>query len=738
MNELLKQQLKKSFGEEFHYDNLSDEVKSFIAQVDASYDNFKQENLLLDSTLNTLYKELNEANRNVIARNNDLYELLQRRSNDLMRQTEEVDRAYNLLNQYREAIDSSLILTITDPEGNITYVNDNFCKISGYSLEEAIHHSHNIIRHPNTTSEYYKKLWATIKNKKVWTSTIRNRKKDGSTYYVSINIIPFLDIEGNIVQYVSIQEDVTAKILSQQKLKAEKERTSIIFNHQESAVIISSKKSGIIEANQSFYNLFGFKDIPDFKEKHICICELFQAEKGYLKQSTPERYWAEDIFENPHHVHRARMFNHLGELCTFRVQSRYIDLDDETSILSTFTDITESEKLRIQAEEAQQAKSEFLANMSHEIRTPLNGIFGFLQLLGATELKPMQQEYVNIAQGSMETLIGVINNILDFSKIESGKIKMNQVVVNIHHLFESIYEIFLPVAQGKNIHYSLKIDPDIYTSLKTDEQHIRQILQNFINNALKFTPEYGSVSVYVQLISTENDTQRIKISVKDTGIGILERNLKTIVQPFSQADSSTTRKFGGTGLGLSISKSLIELLGGEMDIVSSEGRGSIFSFEIDTTISNLSQQHRYEEDSVCVEPSSTSLEHSSDFKNEKTLNILIVEDYEVNQMFIGMLLNNYHKITYDFANNGKEAIHMLKKNTYDIILMDINMPVMNGCDATVVIREELKLDIPIIALTANALEGDEEKFLNIGMDGYLAKPLEIAKIDTLLKKYRPC
>lgn len=738
MNELLIQQLKNSFGEAFHTDDLSDEVKSFIAQVEASYADFTKENVLLDNMLNTLYKELNEANRNVIKRNNDLYELLQRRSNDLTLQTEEAERAHNLLNQYQQAMDSTLILTITDPEGKITYVNDNFCKISGYSFEEAISHSHNIIRHPDTTPEFYKMLWKTIKNKKVWKSTIRNLKKDGSTYYVSINIIPFLDIEGNIIQYVSIQEDITEKILNQQKLKAEKERTSIIFNHQESAVIISNKKSGIIEANQSFYTLFGFKDFYDFKKKHTCICELFQVEEGYLKQSTPERYWAEDIFENPHKVHRARIFNSVGELSTFRVHSRYIDLDDEKSILSTFTDITESEKLRIEAEEAKQAKSEFLANMSHEIRTPLNGIFGFLQLLEATDLQPMQQEYVNIAQGSMETLIGMINNILDFSKIESGKLEMQNVVVNTHHLFESIYQVFLPVAQSKNIKYTLKIDPDIHLSLKTDEQHIRQILQNFVNNALKFTPEYGSVSVYVQLISTDHDTQRIKISVKDTGIGILESKLKTIMQPFSQADSSTTRKFGGTGLGLSISKSLIERLGGEMDIVSSEGEGSTFSFEIDMTICTPSQQGIGEEDSVSVTPSSALTEHVSDLKSEKTLHILIAEDYEVNQMFIGMLLNNYHKITYDFAKNGKEVIHMLNNNTYDIILMDINMPVMNGCDATIVIREELKLDIPIIALTANALEGDKERFLNIGMDGYLAKPLEITKIDTLLKKYRPC
>ena len=737
MNSLLTEQLKKSFGKEFDPDELSDEFKDFIMQVETTYSDFTKETILLDDTLNKLYKELNEANRNVIARNNDLYELLQKRSSDLTLQTEEANKALNLLNQYREAIDSTLIVTITDPEGVITYVNENFCKISGYTLEETINQSHNLIRHPNTSPEVYKTLWNTIRNKKIWKHTVRNQKKDGSSYYVSLSIIPFLDVEGNIIQYVSIQEDVTAKILSRQKLNAEKERASILFNHQESAVIISNKKSGIIEANQSFYNLFGFENFQDFKKKHICICELFEVEEGYLKQSTPERYWAEEIFENPNKAHRALIKNKSGEIATFRVHSRYIDLEGERSILSTFTDISESEKLRIEAEEAQQAKSEFLANMSHEIRTPLNGVFGFLQLLEASKLDPTQQEYVNIAQGSMGTLIDMINNVLDFSKIESGNIEKKITEINVYDLFESIYEIFLPVAQSKNINYALKIDPNLHKSFETDEQYVRQILQNFINNALKFTPPNGSVTVYIRLISIDNGTQRIRISVQDTGIGIEENKLETIMHPFSQADSSTTRKFGGTGLGLSISQSLIELLGGEMNIQSTEGKGSTFSFEIDTAICGISKQHMPKEERLNHANFSTDRELGSDFKKDNPFNILIAEDYEVNQMFMGMLLNKYHDLTYDFANNGQEVIHMLNKKPYHIILMDINMPVMNGCDATVIIREKLKLDIPIIALTANALKGDKEKFLNIGMNDYVSKPLEITNIDKILRKYRP-
>ncbi|MGB5964951.1 MAG: ATP-binding protein, partial [Sulfurimonadaceae bacterium] len=417
--------------------------------------------------------------------------------------------------------------------------------------------------------------------------------------------------------------------------------------------------------------------------------------------------------------------------------SRYIDLDGEKSILSTFTDITESERLRVKAEEAKQAKSEFLANMSHEIRTPLNGIFGFLQLLETTELDNLQKEYVDIAQDSMQTLLSVVNDILDFSKIESGKIEKNLIEINVHQLFETLYESFSPIAQNKNITYELDIDSRIHESLKIDELHIRQILQNFIDNALKFTPENGSVTIDVALLNTQKSSQHIKISVQDTGIGIPKNKLETILQPFSQADSSTTRKFGGTGLGLSISKSLIELLGGEMQIISAEGKGSTFSFEIDAAICNLSQPHKQKEESVTDTPVPTVAKTEPDSKKSETLNILIAEDYEVNRMFIGMLLNSYNDLTYDFANNGEEVLNMLNTNHYDLILMDINMPVMNGYDATVIIRQELKLDIPIIALTANALEGDREKFLNIGMDDYLAKPLEITDMDRVLKKYRP-
>ena len=729
MNELLSQQLKKWFGEEFDHTNLSDDLRGFIHEVEKSYNKLTKRNDLLDETLNKIYNELNASNSNVIQRNNELYELLEVRSNDLNNKKEEVEKSYNLLKQYKKAIDASFIVTVTNPEGIITYVNHNFCKISGYTAEEAINNSHNIIRHPDTEETYYKNLWHTLKNKKIWQSRVKNRKKNGNSYYVNMNIIPFVDTDGNIIKYMSIQEDITDKVLAKEKIKIEQERTSIIFNHQESAVVITNKEEGLVEANQSFYNFFGFENIEEFREKHSCLCEIFYEKEGYLGKSKSEKNWAEITLEDPDKLHRALIMNKNGELRTFKIHSQYICLDGEKSILSTLTDITESEALRIKAEEAKNAKSEFLANMSHEIRTPLNGIYGFMQLLESTELDYLQQQYVSTAHGSMETLIDVINNILDFSKIESGKVQMTVSSVNVHHMFESIYELFLPVANGKKINYDLYIAPNVHNILRLDEQHIRQILQNFINNALKFTPYHGTVTISVNLVSVQNDTQSIRICVEDTGIGIEENKLETIMEPFSQPDSSTTRKFGGTGLGLSISKSLIELLGGTMHIESTIDVGSKFYFEIDAEICDEVIQHN------TLKPLSDVKMSIEDVTRDETLHVLIAEDYEVNRMFVSMLLDRYDHLTYDFAVNGQEVLDKLKNDHYDIILMDINMPVMNGYDATKIIREKLKLDIPIIALTANALEGDKEKFLSIGMNDYLPKPLEITNINRILEKY---
>ncbi len=735
MHELLTQQLEKSFGGALEQDALSPQMQEFITQVEASYNELTRKNTLLDNTLNNIYSELNESNKKIIERNHDLFTLLERRSSDLAVQREEAEKALNLLSQYREAIDTTLIVTMTDPKGIITYVNENFCNISGYALDEVVNHSHNIIRHPDTNPSLYKKLWYQIQNKKIWKSMMHNRKKDGSSYYVSVNIIPILDVDGSVLNYISIQEDITAKVLAQQKLKVEQERTAILFNHQESSVIISNERRGLIQANQSFYAHFGFKNLRQFKKNYFCICNLFQEEEGFLKPSTPEHYWAEPVLENADQLHRVRMIDTYGNINTYSVYSRYIDFDGERSVLSTFSDITESERLRVKAEAAEQAKSEFLANMSHEIRTPLNSIYGFLQLLNETGIDATQKEYIDIAQDSMKTLLSVVNDVLDFSMIDSGKIEIELVEQDIHALFASLHESFLPLAQRKKIDYSLVIDNNIEQRVLIDAQHIRQIMQHLINNALKFTPEYGSVSVALTLLKIDSRSQRIKISVQDTGIGIPENKLDSIMHPFSQADTSTTRKFGGSGLGLSISNALIGLQGGELQIVSEEGKGTLFSFEIDlmrSPSSSLSKPQADRAEDVSVK----MLSQTSSDADSETFSILIAEDYEVNRMFIGMLLSRYSNLEYDFAINGQEVLSMLETKPYDIILMDINMPVMNGIDATLHIRQELKLDIPIIAVTANALKGDRERFLEIGMNDYLSKPLEVSKMDKIIQAYR--
>ncbi len=735
MHELLTQQLKKSFGEGFDHEALSPEVQDFISQVKASYSELTRKNNLLDSTLNNIYSELNESNKKIIERNHDLFALLERRSNDLEIKREEAEKAINLLSQYREAIDTTLIVTMTDPKGVITYVNENFCSISGYSLEEVVGHSHNIIRHPDTNPTLYTKLWRVIQDKKIWKSTMHNRKKDGSSYHVSVNIIPILNVDGSVLNYISIQEDITARVLTQQKLKAEQKRASILFNHQESSVVITNEQRGLIEANQSFYTHFGFRNLRQFKKQFFCISDLFQEDEECLKPGPSDTYWAEEVLKNPDQLHRVRMFDIDGNYNTYSVYSRYIDLDGERSVLSTFSDITESERLRVKAEAAEQAKSEFLANMSHEIRTPLNSICGFLQLLNETPIDAKQKEYIDIAQDSMRTLLSVVNDVLDFSMIDSGQIEIELIEQNIYLLFTSLHERYLPLAQHKNIDYILVIDNNIEQHVQIDDQHIRQILQNLINNALKFTPEYGSVCLELALVKKESRSQRIKISVKDTGIGIPENKLESIMRPFSQADTSTTRKFGGSGLGLSISNALIGLQGGELEIISEEGKGSIFSFEIDLLLSPLASKETLRSDRIEEHPIAMLPQTPPD-ADSASFSILIAEDYEVNRMFIGMLLSRYSNLQYDFAVNGEEVLSMLENRPYDMILMDINMPIMNGIDTTIHIRQELKLDIPIIAVTANALKGDRQRFLEVGMNDYLPKPIEITKMDGIIQAYR--
>jgi len=392
-------------------------------------------------------------------------------------------------------------------------------------------------------------------------------------------------------------------------------------------------------------------------------------------------------------------------------------------MLGFHTDITHRKEMeqklvleKNKAEKAEKAKSEFLANMSHEIRTPLSGILGFVDILKENIKDEQNRKYLEIIDNSSNHLLGVIEDILDFSKIESGKLEIEKIDFDVKEEFKSIINVFQAKADEKNIYLKVDYDENLPDTLNGDPLRIKQVISNLLSNAIKFTT--NDKHVYVD-INYSNDT--LNISVRDEGIGIEKDKLKQVFDVFTQADNSTTREFGGSGLGLSISSELVKLMNGSLNVKSEINKGSEFYFSI--PINKVSKKIKSEEKAEI-----------------KSLNgkVLVVEDNKANQMFIQIMLKKM-KLDFEIANDGVEAVEKFKSSVYDVIFMDENMPNMNGREATKLILEHEKKNnlahTPIIALTANALAGDREKFLNAGMDEYITKPFDKERIYQVLNMF---
>jgi len=374
-------------------------------------------------------------------------------------------------------------------------------------------------------------------------------------------------------------------------------------------------------------------------------------------------------------------------------------------------------RLAREADRANRAKSAFLATMSHEIRTPMNGVLGMAQLLLGTPLNGHQRAYVDNVRTTGSALLTIINDILDFSKIEAGKLDLELVPFELARVFRDVIQLQLPIALAKGVVIQLDLAPDLPEGVRGDPGRIRQVLLNLVGNAVKFT-DVGAV-----MIRARRQARTIRVMVEDTGPGIPEHRQAALFAPFAQADVSTRRRFGGTGLGLAISRQLVELMGGRIGMVSVEGQGATFWFELPLTEAPLP-----EPDSGAILP--------DDPAPGRGLRVLVVEDNTVNQMVAGHLLSQLG-CEVDTAGNGQEALVMTRDFHYDLVFMDCRMPVMDGFEATRRLRARPGGEaMPVIALTANAMQGDRERCLSVGMDDYLSKPIAADALHRMVSRWR--
>ncbi len=501
-------------------------------------------------------------------------------------------------------------------------------------------------------------------------------------------------------------------------------RTIELWEIPEEVVNDPSGKAQIAHVMHMTKNPQQFVDEIDYLMEHPNETTVDELE--LINGTILERYSAPVLGEDGENFGRVWIFHDITER-KFAAEK----------LLSTNNQLTEAienaRRMALEAKAADVAKGRFLANMSHEIRTPLNGVIGMTDLLLYTDLTEEQRGGLQIIQNSSKDLLTILNDILDFSKIEADKLDLEIIDFDLRAAIDEVLQMLRFRAEEKDLSLTCTIAPEIVTSVQSDPVRLRQILFNLVGNAVKFTSE-GGVTLSVKRISATDAEQVLEFTVQDTGIGIPEDKQKMLFGDFQQVDASTTRKFGGTGLGLAISKRLVERMGGSISVVSLEGRGATFTFTITLKTSTVEYSRKLRNDRTSLEVFRERVEN----RLNDPANILIVEDNMINQLVFKKILEKLG-FTADTATNGVQALLMMERRSYHLIFMDVQMPEMDGFETTRRIRKKFSgtpgAEVPVIAITANAMSADREACRSAGMDDFIAKPVTMESFMEVVQRW---
>lgn len=600
----------------------------------------------------------------------------------------------------------------TKPCGSIFYANDGFLKLTGYSMEEIVGKTPIELCMGNLTNKaVLRNMVNAFMEARTFNIEVIHYRKNGTAFWGRVKGQPVLDDNGVILHYFAVIEDITDKKNADELLRKNEEKYRGIISNMNLG-LLEVDLDGIIQfANQSFCDLSGYRYKELIGRNAARLFMKWDDQAAIESKNQMRLKGISDAYE-------MEITTRKGERRWWLISGapQYNDQGEIVGSIGIHLDITGQKKMQRElidarrlAEGSAQSKEAFLANMSHEIRTPMNAILGMGRLLKKTSLDAKQQSFLDTINAAGENLLVIINDILDVSKIEAGKLIIEQIGFSINDLLSKITRVIIHKVEERGLQFSIMIEEGIPAVLIGDPYRLNQVILNLVSNSIKFT-ERGMVAIRCYPGEGPDDSKTLCIEVKDTGIGMDKEFQQRLFQKFQQEDISVARRYGGTGLGMNISKQLVELMDGCITVNSKKGEGTAVTICIPLLPGQPSDL-----------PVKKETVANPDILRQKK--ILLVEDNEMNRMVATAVLNNYGACVSEVV-DGWEAVKAVKENHYDLILMDVQMPVMDGYEATRLIRQEGFHHLPVLALTTNAIKGEYEKCMQAGMNGYVSKPFE--------------